>query len=62
MYVSNINSVVMGYNGSAANYITNLQTPNLTVPENVILFIGIAFLIPYLVNKYLKKKEGLIYA
>ena len=45
----------MGYNGSSGNYITNLQTPNLTIPENIFLLLLVVPFIPFLV-KYSKRK------
>jgi len=59
MVVSTVNSVAMGYNGSAANYISNLETPTLTVPENVFLFLASAPLIPMIALWIKKKREGL---
>jgi len=55
MWVGTTNSVQMGYNGSSANYISSLQTPNLTIPENVLLILTVAPFIPMVVM-WMKKR------
>lgn len=47
----------MGYNGTSANYISNLQTPNLTIPENVILLLMVVPFIPLIVRAMAKKNK-----
>jgi cellulose synthase/poly-beta-1,6-N-acetylglucosamine synthase-like glycosyltransferase/transposase-like protein len=42
---------------NASPYDSNLQPSTLTVPENVILFIGAAFFIPFVVSRF-KKRRG----
>jgi len=56
MYVTTVNSVSMGYNGSTGNYISNLQTPNLTVPEKVLILLAIIPFLPFLVRKLQERK------
>jgi hypothetical protein len=55
-------SVTLEYDGGTGND-ARLDVTGLNIPENVILFIGPAFLIPFLVNKSLKKRrKAIIYA
>jgi hypothetical protein len=45
------------YNNSTADYDSNLQPATLIVPENVVIFALLSSLIPFLVNKWMRKKK-----
>jgi cellulose synthase/poly-beta-1,6-N-acetylglucosamine synthase-like glycosyltransferase/transposase-like protein len=61
-YVSTLkagNNFTLGYNGSAANYITNIDPPTMTIPEKAVFFITAAPFIPMIVLWMKKRKEAI---
>ncbi len=51
----------IGYNGTSANYITNIDPPTMSIPENLVFLVAAAPFVPMVVLWLKKRKHDLAF-